>query len=154
MDHDSADSNTPPSVPGSGSDDADNSSSAAGAILRETYAPGDYIFFEGDIENHFYIVESGQVKIFTKNKSGKRVDIITVEEGESFGEFALLDNKPRSASAEAVTDVSLIKVSAEGYEELLKDLPVWATCMMKSFIVRLKSMTDQMRASDQFVERN
>jgi CRP-like cAMP-binding protein len=131
----------------------DNSAVGSAPILRETYAPNDYIFFEGDIEAHFYIVESGQVKIFTKNKLGKRVDITTVEEGESFGEFALLDNKPRSASAQAVTDVSLIKVSAEGYEELLKDLPVWATCMMKSFIVRLKNMTEQMRSSDQFISR-
>ena len=123
------------------------------AIVRETYAPNDFIFFEGDIESHFYIVETGQVKIFTKNKLGKRIDIMTVEEGESFGEFALLDNKPRSASAQAITETSVIKVSAEGYEQLLSELPVWAACMMKSFAVRLKNMTDQLRASDQFLER-
>lgn len=133
---------------------SDNSADLSSApILREKYAADDFIFFEGDIENHFYIVESGQVRIFTKNNAGKRVDIITVEEGESFGEFALLDNKPRSASAQAVGEVSLIKVSAEGYEELLQDLPVWATCMMKSFIVRLKSMTELMRDMDQFTKR-
>ena len=123
------------------------------AILRETYAPNDFIFFEGDIESHFYIVESGKVQIFTKNKAGKRIDIIQVEDGESFGEFALLDNKPRSASAQAVTETSLIKVSAEGYEQLLSELPVWAACMMKSFVIRLKNMTEQLRASDQFLER-
>jgi CRP-like cAMP-binding protein len=123
------------------------------AIFRESYAPDDFIFFEGDIESHFYIVESGQVQIFTKNKTGKRIDILLVEEGESFGEFALLNNKPRSASAQAVTEVSLIKVSAEGYEHLLSELPVWAACMMKSFVVRLKNMTDQLRAGDQFLSR-
>ncbi len=123
------------------------------AIFRETYAPNDFIFFESDIESHFYIIESGQVQIFTKNKAGKRIDILLVEEGESFGEFALLDNKPRSASAQAVTDVSLIKVSTEGYEQLLADLPVWASCMMKSFVVRLKNMTEQLRSSDQFLSR-
>lgn len=123
------------------------------AIVRETYAPNDFIFFEGDIESHFYIVETGKVQIFTKNKAGKRIDILLVDEGESFGEFALLNNKPRSASAQAVTEVSLIKVSAEGYEQLLSELPVWAACMMKSFVVRLKNMTDQLRATDQFLER-
>lgn len=123
------------------------------AIVRETYAPNDYIFFEGDIESHFYIVESGQVQIFTKSKLGKRIDILLVEEGESFGEFALLDNKPRSASAQAVTEVSLIKVSAEGYEQLLSELPVWCACMMKSFVVRLKNMTEQLKSSDQFLSR-
>lgn len=127
--------------------------SSGTAIVRETYAPNDFIFFEGDIESHFYIVETGQVQIFTKNKIGKRIDIMLVENGESFGEFALLDNKPRSASAQAVTETSVIKVSAEGYEQLLSELPVWAACMMKSFVVRLKNMTDQLRASDQFLER-
>lgn len=125
--------------------------SSGTAIIRETYAPNDFIFFEGDIESHFYIVETGQVQIYTKNKIGKRIDIMLVEAGESFGEFALLDNKPRSASAQAVTETSVIKVSAEGYEQLLSELPVWAACMMKSFVVRLKNMTDQLRASDQFV---
>ncbi len=123
-------------------------------IVRETYAPNDYIFFEGDIESHFYIIESGSVQIFTKNKLGKRLDILTVEEGESFGEFALLDNKPRSASAQALTNVTLIKVSAQGYEELIRDLPVWASCMMKSFVARLKKMTDNMKSSDQFLSNN
>lgn len=131
----------------------DQIASSGTAILRETYAPNDFIFFEGDIESHFYIVETGQVQIFTKNKLGKRIDIMLVEAGESFGEFALLDNKPRSASAQAVTETSVIKVSAEGYEQLLSELPVWAACMMKSFVVRLKNMTDQLRASDQFLER-
>jgi CRP/FNR family cyclic AMP-dependent transcriptional regulator len=121
------------------------------AIVRETYAPDDYIFFEGDIESHFYIIESGNVQIFTKTKQGKRIDLLLVEEGESFGEFALLDKKPRSASAQAVSNVTLIKVSAEGYEQLVGDLPVWAACMMKSFVVRLKKMTENMKASDQFL---
>jgi len=124
------------------------------AIIRETYAPNDFIFFEGDIESHFYIVETGKVQIFTKNKAGKRIDIMVVDDGESFGEFALLDNKPRSASAQAVTETSVIKVSAEGYEQLLSELPVWAACMMKSFVVRLKNMTDQLRSTDQFIERS
>ena len=123
------------------------------AIVKETYKPGDFIFFEGDIESHFYIIESGSVQIFTKNKAGKRIDICQLSDGESFGEFALLDQKPRSASAQAVTDVSLVKVSDEGYEQLLEELPLWATSMMKSFIARLKTMTQVLKDSDQFLKK-
>lgn len=122
-------------------------------ILKETYEGGDYIFFEGDIESHFYIIETGQVQIFTKNKMGKRIDILTVQPGESFGEFALLDKKPRSASAQALTKVTLIKVSEVGYEELLGDLPIWASSMMKSFTARLRNMTQLLKDSDQFIPR-
>lgn len=123
------------------------------AIVKETYEPGDFIFFEGDIESHFYIIESGSVLIFSKTKSGQRFEICQLHDGESFGEFALLDQKPRSASAQAVTKVHLVKVSAEGYEQLLDELPLWATSMMKSFITRLKSMTEVLKDSDQFLKR-
>ncbi len=122
-------------------------------ILKETFEEGDYIFFEGDIESHFYIIETGKVQIFTKNNVGKRLNILTVEAGESFGEFALLDNKPRSASAQALSKVSLIKVSESGYEELLGDLPIWASSMMRSFTARLRNMTQILKDSDQFLPR-
>ncbi len=122
-------------------------------ILKETFESGDYIFFEGDIESHFYIIETGQVQIFTKNNAGKRVDILKVEAGESFGEFALLDKKPRSASAQALSKVTLIKVSEAGYEELLGDLPIWASSMLRSFTARLRNMTQMLKDSDQFIPR-
>lgn len=122
-------------------------------VVKEVYKPGDYIFFEGDIDFHFYIIESGSVQIFTKTKTGQRVEIATVEEGESFGEFALLDKRPRSASAQAITECSLIKVSELGYVQLLEELPVWASSMLKSFAQRLKSMNEKLKEVPQFIEK-
>lgn len=109
-------------------------------VHREVYKPGEYIFFEGDIDFHFYIVEAGQVSIFTKGQDGRKINITEVNEGESFGEFALLDRKPRSASAQAVTETTLYKISEKGYEQLLEELPVWASTMLKSFASRLRKM--------------
>lgn len=122
-------------------------------VIKETYKPGDYIFFEGDIDFHFYIIESGSVNIFTKNKLGHRIDIATVDEGESFGEFALLDKGPRSASAQAVTECTLIKISEAGYHQLLDELPVWASSMLKSFSQRLKSMNERLKDLPQFIKK-
>ncbi|MEK2646125.1 Crp/Fnr family transcriptional regulator [Bdellovibrio sp. BCCA] len=124
-------------------------SEALSAIQKETYKPGDYVFFEGDIENHFYIVESGVVNIFTKDNMGKRIPITDIVDGESFGEFALISNSPRSASAQAVTDVVLVKVSEDGFKQLMSDLPTWAECMLKSFVDRLQNMTEKIRELEQ-----
>ena len=120
-------------------------------IEKESYKAGDYIFFEGDLDQHFYIIESGDVQIFTKSATGQRLDIIKISDGESFGEFALLDHKPRSASAQAVTDVELVKVTEHGYQQLLADLPIWASSMLKSFTTRLRNMNQLMKAKDQFL---
>lgn len=124
------------------------------SIAKETYKPGDFIFFEGDIENHFYIVETGVVAIFTKDNTGKRIPICQMVDGESFGEFALISKSPRSASAQAVTDVVLVKVSEEGFQQLLSELPTWAECMLKGFVDRLQNMTDKVRELEQFKHRD
>ena len=122
-------------------------------IVTEVYKPGDYIFFEGDIDFHFYIIQSGEVQIFTKSNTGKRIDIALVGEGESFGEFSLLSKQPRSASAQAVKECTLIKVSEKGYEQLLQELPVWASSMLKSFSTRIKHMNEKLKDAPQFLTK-
>ncbi len=129
-------------------------SDALNAIQKEKYNPGDYIFFEGDIENHFYIVETGVVNIFTKDHTGQRIPILDIVDGESFGEFAMISKSPRSATAQAVTDVVLVKVSEEGFKQLMSELPVWAESMMTSFVDRLQNMNDKVRELEQFKKRS
>lgn len=128
-------------------------SETLGDLTREIYKPGDYIFFEGDIDFHFYIVETGEVQIFTKSKDGRRVDIAVISEGESFGEFALLDRAPRSASAQALTETTVIKVSDKGYEQLLSEIPTWAASMLHSFATRLKRNTEFLKTIPQFISK-
>jgi CRP/FNR family cyclic AMP-dependent transcriptional regulator len=125
----------------------------SGEITRETYKPGEFIFFEGDVDFHFYIIDSGEVQIFTKNTDGARINIATIEPGESFGEFALLDRAPRSASAQALTNVSLFRVSEKGFEKLLEELPIWASSMLRSFAVRLKNMNEVLKTVPQFLKK-
>lgn len=120
-------------------------------IQKVAYKSGDFIFLEGDRETHFYIIEKGNVQIFTKKDGGERINICEISEGEAFGEFALLDKAPRSASAKALTDVVLVKVSQEGYEKLLADIPVWASSMLRSLITRLKNMNSLIKKQDQFI---
>ena len=117
------------------------------SITKESFKAGDFIFFEGDIEAHFYIIESGSVKIFSKNKIGQKVDLATLNPGETFGEFALIDNGARTASAQAETECKLMKISEEGYNIMLNDLPLWASSMLESFTERLKQMNKTLKNS-------
>jgi CRP/FNR family transcriptional regulator, cyclic AMP receptor protein len=114
-------------------------------IQKITFRKGEIIFKEGDSESHFFIIESGEVQIFTLNKQGQKIDIYKIDEGESFGEFALLDKAPRSASALALTDCTVVKVSEKGYQQLVDDIPVWASSMLSSFIKRIKNMNDLLK---------
>ena len=111
-------------------------------ISKEKFQLGDFIFFEGDVETHFYIIESGVVSIFTKNKQNQKIEVARLKDGEIFGEFALIDLGKRTASAQAITDVKVMKISAEGYETMVGELPLWASTMLRSFILRLKQMNN------------
>lgn len=124
------------------------------SIEKMSYKSGDFIFFEGDVENHFYIVESGEVRIYTKDNTGKRIPICDIKEGESFGEFALISEMPRSASAQATSNVVVIKVSEDVFKQLLADLPAWAESMLKSFVDRLQDMTEKIRELEQDLKRH
>lgn len=110
------------------------------SITKETFKAGDFIFFEGDIEAHFFIIESGEVSIFMKDKRGVKIEVAKLLAGETFGEFALIDKGARSASAQALTDVKAMRISEEGYELMLNELPLWASSMLTSFSTRLKQM--------------
>ncbi|MGZ3690790.1 MAG: Crp/Fnr family transcriptional regulator [Pseudobdellovibrio sp.] len=114
-------------------------------ISKQKFQVGDFIFFEGDVESHFYIIESGEVGIFVKNKQNQRLEVARLKAGETFGEFALIDKGARTASAQAITAVSVMKVSAEGYESMLGELPLWASTMLKSFILRLKQTNQALK---------
>lgn len=117
------------------------------SITKEIFKAGDFIFFEGDIEAHFYIIESGEVSIFTKDKTGKKIEVARLKEGETFGEFALISKGARTASALAVTQVKALKISSEGYEMMLNELPTWASSMLKSFSARLRHMNTNLKES-------
>lgn len=121
-------------------------------VSREVVAPGKFIFLEGDQDFHFYIVEEGKVEIFSE-AGGKYIKITEVGPGESFGEFAMLIRAPRTASARALTEVHMVKVTEEGFNELLGQLPDWAGSMLRSFAQRLKDMTVRLKEQPQFVAK-
>jgi NADH dehydrogenase len=76
----------------------DQSERVAGAH----YASGDYIFRQGDPGTSFYVIEKGEVEVFRRVEGKNSDEVIAVlGPGDFFGEVALIDNQPRSASIRA-----------------------------------------------------
>ncbi|WLT39007.1 EAL domain-containing protein [Synechocystis sp. B12] len=81
-------------------------------LTARRYRAGDPIFSEGDQGNFAYIIEEGQVEIWTELHGDRRV-LNVLQPGSLFGELALVDAKPRSASASALTDCILSLVTPD-----------------------------------------
>lgn len=71
------------------------------------YKTGEVIFRQGYPGDHAYIIQQGKVEIYNEWPDGCIESIAILDEGQMFGEMALTDDAPRSASARAHTDVSL-----------------------------------------------
>src|SRR5258708_27069241 len=66
-----------------------------------------HVFHEGDLAECMYVILAGSVRIY-KRANNFESEVIVLHEGEVFGELALLDSHPRSASPLALTDCELL----------------------------------------------
>lgn len=86
---------------------------------REVFVAGEQIFKLGDAGDCAYIIESGSVEIFVIDQGMERL-ISSMGKGEMFGEIALIDHKPRTATVRAAEKTALIPVSRKLVEGLLQ----------------------------------
>ena len=82
--------------------------------LKE-YARGETIFREGDSSSELFIVMKGKVRIFKITPSGNETSIDIFTTGDVMGEFAAIDRRPRSATAQVVESCTLLQMSADKF---------------------------------------
>ncbi len=100
------------------------------------YSPNEIIFCEFEPGNEFYFIQTGRVKIVKIiNNTEKTVDILNV--GDVFGEMAILEEQPRSASAVAMDHVKLLKFRRENFDALLQGNPQLAYKLLIIFSKRI-----------------
>ena len=117
------------------SNDADNFSLLLGPeVPTRAYAAGQTIFREGDPGSEFYVIERGAVEVL----SGNRL-LEVLGENEIFGEMALIDTSPRSATVVAKTDVVVAPVTEKQYLFLVRHTPFFALKVMRVLAQRLRT---------------
>lgn len=100
------------------------------------YNPGDVIISEFEPGNTFYLILKGTVQLIKcVNDSKKNLDIL--KPGDFFGEMAILDNSPRSATCMASSNVKCLEFSKENFEVLVTGNPQIALSLLKLFCKRI-----------------
>ena len=90
-------------------------------VLHERqYGPGEVIFNEGEPGAGLYIIKKGEISIRKKIEGGDTIQLAVIPERSFFGELALLDEMPRSASAHAMVQSTLYGFSKPDLEHLLE----------------------------------
>jgi CRP-like cAMP-binding protein len=93
-------------------------------IMEEkNFKTGEYIFKEGDEDNNFYLVLHGEIEISKKTSEGQSKVIAQLKQGEILGEGVLSGIMVKPATAQAVSDVTLLALSTNDFEGLLSRNP-------------------------------
>src|SRR5512137_2684299 len=80
---------------------------------------GEIIYRDGDLGSEMYVVQSGAVRIY-RELQGIKQELAIMEKGDFFGEIAVLEGLPRSASAEALDDVELIEINSTTFDKMIR----------------------------------
>ncbi|HJR81932.1 MAG TPA: cyclic nucleotide-binding domain-containing protein [Anaerolineales bacterium] len=91
-------------------------------LTEANYAAGAVIFEQNSKAESFCLIYGGSVRI-TRRQDGKPIQIAVFVKNDYFGEMALVSKRPRSATATAVTDTSLLVLSRKDFEQLYKRIP-------------------------------
>ncbi|MBV8761383.1 MAG: DUF1003 domain-containing protein, partial [Deltaproteobacteria bacterium] len=110
--------------------DDDERTVLAGVMAEKTMQPGDTLFRAGEPGDAMYLVQSGKVDLFVKDKAGQKITLHTAEAGEFFGELSLLDGGSRTATAQATEAGTLFMVDREDLQQLFRKRPDAALDML------------------------
>ena len=110
----------------------------ANSAVEQSYQPGQLIVRQGDTGVGAFIIRSGKVDI-VQEKDGKETKIATLGPGDVFGEMALLDEFPRSASARAVEPVTALGLQRWHFLGILQSHPQIALALLPILTRRIRS---------------
>jgi CheY-like chemotaxis protein len=102
---------------------------------------GEVFLKQGDPAKAVYIVRSGQMRAY-RVMDGQEIVLGTINPGEFVGEMSYVNNQPRSANVQAVTDCEAVEVSMSTFEKVLQQRPAWAKALMQTLTKRIITSTD------------
>lgn len=116
----------------------------ASIMVEKSYSRKSIVFHEGDHGDTLYIIKGGRVKIAKVAIDGREKTLTILQPGDFFGEMAIFDNMPRSATAEAIdSDVRLFGLNKKDFERLIHEFPSIALRIMKDLTRRIRQINQQ-----------
>jgi CRP/FNR family transcriptional regulator, cyclic AMP receptor protein len=98
-----------------------------------SYPAGHVIYEEGQQRDVMYVVKTGEVDLFVGGQIAE-----TIGQDDFFGEIALINNEPRSATAVAKTDCTLIPITERQFLFLIQEVPFFSLMVMRTLTGRLR----------------
>jgi len=124
-------------------------------VIQRSLGAGEFVFWEEDAPDWFYLVAEGRVKVVKHSSSGREFIIAFFGPGEMFGEVAVFENKPYPASAQAIAETRVLGIKREAFLSFLADRPQVALRIISVLGGRLRNAQGRLRdlASERVEQR-
>ena len=106
-------------------------------------ATGEYLFREGESAAYGYVIKSGRVVIIKSGLDGERI-LVELGPGSLFGELALIDGSPRSASARAQEESVVTEISSEKFNDYIRTNPSAARRIMETLAGQIRTANNEL----------
>lgn len=103
------------------------------------------ILSEGEESDSLYIIQSGRVKVYLSDETGKEITLAILGPGSYLGEIAMLDGAPRSASVMTLEKATLLRISRGAFRDFLARNPDIAFEIIRLLTIRIRNTTEQVR---------
>ncbi len=117
----------------------------ADLAIERSFVSNEFIFWDGDAPEWFYIVAEGKVKVLKYSSSGREFIIAFFGPYEMFGEVAVFENKPYPASAQAIAKTKVVGVKREDLLSFLANHPQVALKIINVLGGRLRDAQSRLR---------
>jgi len=111
--------------------------------FTHTYSAGDVIFHEGDTGSTAFIIEEGQVEI-SITKEGEKLVLAEYHAGDVFGEMALIDDAPRSATATVLEPTRVIAIDRSLFDNAFKNAHPMVSLFLHSILHNLRKANSRL----------
>jgi CRP-like cAMP-binding protein len=114
----------------------------SGHFERLLLKPGEVLFSEGDLGDYAYMVDEGAIKVSRIDMNGLELTLATLGQGDIFGELALIDTGPRSATATAMKSTELIMLDRKTFQNRLNSERRMTNLVMSNFAKHIRRMDE------------
>jgi CRP-like cAMP-binding protein len=114
--------------------------------LHQRYRRGEIIFHREDPGDRAYVILEGSVDLVIESADGRELILARLPAGEHFGEMALVDARPRSATARASSGTELVVVLSETFNRALEERPETSRHIIRSLAERLRAADEKLEA--------
>lgn len=112
---------------------------------RQHFPKDSILVYEGQQPDSLYIIVSGKCKVYVSDEEGRELTLNNMTPGDFFGELAIIDGSPRSATVEAMEKTTVLQITGRDFQEFLATTPDALNNMLSELARRVRGVNEHIK---------